>query len=61
MPLTPAYGARPRKDHGASEKMFRLVSHPGVRALVNRFYRRKFLLGEDFALAMRQARKRLNN
>jgi hypothetical protein len=40
-----------------SEKMFRLVLHPKVRALVNRFYRRKTLLDEDFALAMRQAKE----
>ena len=37
-----------------SEKIFRLVLHPRVRALVNRFYRRKTLLDEDFAVAMRQ-------
>jgi hypothetical protein len=40
-----------------SEKLFRLVLHPKVRALVNRFYRRKSLLEEDFAVAMRQAKE----
>ena len=40
-----------------SERIFRLVLHPKVRALVNRFYRRKTLLWEDFAIAMRQAKE----
>lgn len=40
-----------------SEKIFRLVLHPRVRALVNRFYRRKTLLDDDFAFAMRQAKE----
>jgi hypothetical protein len=40
-----------------SERTFRLVLHPKVRALVNRFYRRKTLLWEDFAIAMRQAKE----
>lgn len=40
-----------------SEKMFRLVLRPKVRVLVNRLYRRKSLLDEDFALAMRQAKE----
>jgi hypothetical protein len=40
-----------------SEKSFRLVLHPKVRALLNRFYRRKTLLYEDFAVAMRQAKE----
>jgi Methyltransferase domain len=40
-----------------SEKMFRLVLHPKVRVLLNRFYRRKTLLDEDFAVAMRQAKE----
>ena len=37
--------------------MFRLELHPKVRALVNRFYRHKTLLEEDFAVAMRQAKE----
>ena len=40
-----------------SEKVFRLVLHPKVRALINRFYRRKSLLEKDFAVAMRQAKE----
>jgi hypothetical protein len=40
-----------------SEKMFQLVLHPKVRALVNRVYRRRSLLEEDFAFAMRQAKE----
>ncbi len=40
-----------------SEKLFRLVLHPRIRVLLNRFYRRKTLLDEDFALAMRQAKE----
>src|SRR6266581_2350863 len=56
--LTHAYGVRPRKDHrGVGIDVSARVTPPGVRALVNRFYRRKFLLGEDFALAMRQAKE----
>jgi hypothetical protein len=44
-----------------SEEIFRLVLRPKVRALVNRFYRRKTLLEKDFAIAMRQAKEALNN
>jgi hypothetical protein len=40
-----------------SEKILRLVLHPKVRVLLNRFYRRKSLLDEDFAIAMRQAKE----
>ena len=40
-----------------SEKMFQLVLRPKMRALVNRWYRRKSLLDEDFAIAMRQAKE----
>jgi hypothetical protein len=40
-----------------SEKTFCIVLHPRVRALINRFYRRKTLLDEDFAVAMRQAKE----
>jgi hypothetical protein len=40
-----------------SERVFQLVLHRKVRALVNRFYRRKSLLEEDFAVAMRQAKE----
>jgi hypothetical protein len=40
-----------------SEKVFRRVLHPKVRVLVNRVYRRKTLLEEDFAFAMRQAKE----
>ena len=40
-----------------SEKTFQLVLHPKVRVLVNRVYRRKSLLEEDFALAMQQAKE----
>jgi hypothetical protein len=40
-----------------SEKSLRLVLHPKVRVLLNRFYRRKSLLDEDFAIAMRQAKE----
>jgi len=40
-----------------SEKLFRLVLHPRIRVLLNRFYRRKTLLDEDFAIAMRQAKE----
>jgi hypothetical protein len=40
-----------------SEKMFRLVLQPKVRALISRFYRRKTLLDEDFAVAMQQAKE----
>jgi hypothetical protein len=40
-----------------SEKMFRLVLHAKVRALVNRFYRRRTLLDQDFAIAMRRAKQ----
>ena len=40
-----------------SEKIFRIVLRPKVRVLVNRLYRRKSLLDEDFALAMRQAKQ----
>jgi hypothetical protein len=42
-------------------KMYRLVLHPKVRALVNGPYRRKTLLDEDFALLCDRRRKRLNN
>jgi len=37
--------------------MFQLVLRPKMRALVNRWYRRKSLLDEDFAIAMRQAKE----
>jgi hypothetical protein len=40
-----------------SEKVFRRVLHPKVRVLVNRVYRRRSLLEEDFAFAMRQAKE----
>ena len=40
-----------------SEKVLRLVLHAKVRLLINRFYRRKSLLENDFAVAMRQAKK----
>ena len=40
-----------------SEKIFRLVLHPKVRALVNRFHRRRTLLDEDFAIAMQRAKQ----
>ena len=40
-----------------SEKTFRLVLHPKVRLLINRFYRRRSLLENDFAVAMRQAKE----
>lgn len=40
-----------------SEKTFQFVLRPKVRALVNRYYRRKSLLDEDFAIAMRLAKK----
>jgi hypothetical protein len=40
-----------------SEKTFQLVLRPKVRALVNRVYRRKSLLDEDFAIAMQQAKE----
>ena len=40
-----------------SEKVFRLVLRPKVRALINRFYRRKSLLENDFAVAMRQSKE----
>jgi hypothetical protein len=40
-----------------SEKVFRLVLHPKVRAVLNRFFRRKSLLDVDFAVAMRKAKE----
>jgi len=40
-----------------SEKTFCLMLQPRVRALVNRFYRRKTLLDADFALAMQKAKE----
>src|SRR5436309_1901639 len=40
-----------------SEKVLRLVLHPKVRLLINHFYRRKSLLENDFAVAIRQAKE----
>ena len=40
-----------------SKKMLRLVLRRTVRALINRLYRRKSLLDEDFTIAMRQAKE----
>jgi Methyltransferase domain len=40
-----------------SEKTLQLVLHPKVRALINRVYRRKSLLDEDWANAMQQAKE----
>jgi hypothetical protein len=40
-----------------SEKIFQLVLRPKMRALVNRWYRRKSLLDEDFAVAMRRSKE----
>src|SRR5262245_7727562 len=39
-----------------SEKVFQLMLHAKMRALVNRLYRRKSLLDEDFAVAMRKSK-----
>jgi Methyltransferase domain len=44
-----------------SEKTFRLVLHPKIRVLINRFYRRNTLLDQDFAIAMRKAKEDARN
>ena len=57
MPLTHTNEVRPHKDHRGVGINVSAFLHPKVRALVNRFYRRKTLLDADFALAMRQAKE----
>jgi hypothetical protein len=58
MLLTHTYGVRPRKDHhGVGKSLSVRVAPQRTRVGESVFYRRKSLLDEDFAFAMRQAKE----